>query len=560
MSVPDSELHKDVAAYMATGGNRSAAARLRKLPRNSYRDRLKMAEKRFGTTLGKVVDGRMDYVQAVRRSLPKGKGVARYILSSCQNNTHPHKAGWANLLAYAAWLGARPQSTCEVILGSFSYQIDAYGAKAVKRNTAKPRGDELWYSPELVEFIHDESIQLAPGLVWCGEMNILPTASRPLVGMDDYNGRNSNIVPHVKHALESVPSLPDEAVKLNFTTGTVTLRNYIQKRVGIMAERKHTYGAVLVEVDSSGNWYVRQLTIDDQGDILDIGPSGFAGVWVHAGKVEARPIRKPEETPTRSLVEAITWGDIHAAEMDLAVRELGWGEGGMLDEIQPRKQFMHDVFSMRSRTHHEMKNFHRTYQKFVNDEGSVEDEMQVTADFTTESFREWCETIVVRSNHCRQLDRWLNEADPTRDPLNASYFYALQSQVLAAMDAGNRDFNVLEWALRKAGIPEGVQFLGEDESYVICKDQRGGIECGLHGDLGANGARGSTQGLTRLGRPANKAHDHTATIRNSVFSGGVCGLQFPYKKGPHTQSVSHIVTYDNGARTIVTFWAGKYRA
>lgn len=557
----DEELQKDIDAYMEAGGNRSEAARLRKLPRITYHDRLAKAQKRFGIQLGKVVDGKVDYVKAIKKPLPKGKSVARYLLTSGQNNTHAHKAGLANLLAYRDWLAQR--GTCELLMGTFTYAIDAYGRKAVKRGTYRKQ-DKLWYAPELVQFICDESVELAPGLVWCGEMNILPTAKAPLLGMDDYNGRASNIVPHVKHAMESIASLPDEATKFNYTTGAITLRNYIQKRAGIVAERRHAYGALIVEVDSAGNWYVRQLQIGERGEIYDIGPSGFRGVKIIDGKVEAliaEPIGDFNEVG-RTFVDSITWGDIHAAEMDADVRKLGWGENGFLDQIAALRQFFHDLFSMRSRGHHDMKNFHRTYEKFVNKEDCVEDEVRITADFVIEADRPWCETVVVRSNHDRHLDRWLNEARPERDPLNARYFHMLQEKMLEAMDSGNRDFNVLEWALRniKNGIPDDVYFIGEDESYVICKQAGGGIECGLHGDRGPHGAPGSTQSFMKLGRPANKAHDHTAAIRGQVFSAGACSLSFHYMKGPNAHSVSHIINFINGARQIVTFWAGKARA
>jgi hypothetical protein len=555
--ISDVELKKDVDAYIQAGGNRSEAARLRALPRKTYNNRLEMAQTRFGMTLGKIVDGRVDYVKAIKRPLPKNRNVARYFLTSAQNNTHPHKKGFENLLAYRDWLTKRPGDTCELIIGTFSYQTDAYGAKAVKRGAYRPTG-ELWYAPELIPYFKDESIELAPGLVWCGEMNILPTAKHPLTGLDDYNGRNSNIVPHAKHAMESVASLADEATKFNYSTGTITQRNYIQKRAGIVAERRHAYGALIVEVDSAGNWYVRQLHVGGEGEIYDIGPRGCGGVRISDGTVHALPAGSQDQ----SFVEAITWGDIHAAEMDLHVRELGWSEGGMLDQLSPRRQFMHDIFSMRSRSHHELRNFHRTYQKFVDGEGSVEDEMCVTADFMKEAARPWCETVVVRSNHCRHLDRWLNEANPAFDPANARYFNLLQLKMLEAFDTGDRDFNILEWALRNMenGIPEGVRFLGEDESFVICKNFDGGVECGLHGDLGPNGARGSTQVLMKLGRAANKAHDHTAAIRGPVYSAGACSLSFPYMKGPNAHSVSHIVTFENAARQIITFWSGKFRA
>jgi hypothetical protein len=554
--VPKAELQLDVDAYIQAGGNKSEAARLRKLHRHTYRERLAMAERVLGVQLGKVVDGRVDLVEATRRPLPPKGTVARYILSSCQNNTHPHP-GFISLKTYCNWLGARRGDTCELILGSFSYAIDAYGAKSVKRGSYKPQ-DQLWYAPDFVPFIKDDSIELAPGLVWCGEQNILPTAPNPLVGLDDYNGRNSNIIPHARIAMESVASLADEATKFNYSTGAVTMRNYIQKRAGILGERRHNYGGLIVEVDCKGNWYVRQLHIGRDNEVYDIGPRGFRAVRVTGTKVE---VIKANAPPDQTWMEAITFGDIHAAEMDVDVRELGWSKGGFLDQLAPRRQFWHDVFSMRSRGHHDIKSFHQMYRKFALGEDNVEDEMQVTADFLTEAHREWCEAYVVRSNHDRHLDRWLDEADPKRDLLNARYYNRLQERTLKAFDEGDADFMVLEFALRTAGIPAAIAFLGEDDSKVICRQAPGGgIECALHGDLGPNGSRGSTRALTKLGRAATKCHDHTARIMGPVYSAGACSLDFPYMKGPNAHSVSHVPAWINGTRQVITFWAGKFRA
>lgn len=55
------------------------------------------------------------------------------------------------------------------------------------------------------------------------------------------------------------------------------------------------------------------------------------------------------------------------------------------------------------------------------------------------------------------------------------------------------------------GRPKAIRFLGEDESYIICKGRDFvGIECGLHGDLGPSGSRGSTRSLKKLGRPLTR--------------------------------------------------------
>jgi hypothetical protein len=551
--VTDEELQADVDAYIAAGGNRSEAARMRNLPRMTFNDRLKSAEKRLGIVLGKMADGRIEAVEHDKLELPPPGQIKRYVITSVQNNTYLHP-GWINLKAYADYLN-QFGAGCEFIVGTFSYALDAYGAKAVKRGSWKPM-DSLWYANEIQEYIRDQRLELAPGLIWCGEMNILPTAVNPLNGLETYNGRNSNIVPHAKVAMDSVPSLPDEATKFNFSTGTITQRNYIQKRAGIIAEPAHAYGGVIVEINSDGNWWVRQLHIDGNGHVYDVGPS------------ERGPLAPPVKISDGSVsedpgsVDSLVWADVHASEMDDWVKRLGWGPGGMLDVLRPKRQFWHDLFSMRSRGHHEMKDFHRMYQKMVDGQDSVEGEVRITAEFAQMADRDWCQAIVVPSNHDRHLDRWLNEEDPRKDPKNAGYHMMLQSAKLRAMDEGDRNFSILEWALRRFDIfPTQVMFLAEDESYVICRDTvEGGIECGMHGDRGPGGSRGSTRGLTRLGRSVIKGHDHTAAIRHNVYSVGACSLSFPYMKGPSAHSVTHCVVFENGRRQLITMWAGKWRA
>src|SRR3972149_3639539 len=124
IQISDEELRKDVDAYVASGGNKSEAARNRGLNRITFLDRLETAQKRFKMRLGKIVDGRVDYVQARQMPLPKKGGVARYILTSAQNNTHSHRDGLANLQAYVAFLAKLPKSSCQLMIGTFSYAID----------------------------------------------------------------------------------------------------------------------------------------------------------------------------------------------------------------------------------------------------------------------------------------------------------------------------------------------------------------------------------------------------------------------------------------------------
>lgn len=532
----NTQLQEALDAYHAANGNKAEAARLLGLPVQTYKDRLAAAEKRLGVAAGEMAKGAIEAPEPEPYKLPKKGSVRRFILTSAQNNTPIHP-GFKNLLAIAAYYNAA------LYVGTYTYQLNAYSAIPAKLGSGET-DDKLWYAPELAKYIVDKSVELAPGLVWCGEQNIIPTARHPLLGMEDYNGRKSNIVPHAKIAMESVASMASEATKFNYSTGTITQRNYIQKRVGIIAEQKHCYGALLVEVDSAGDWFVRQLHIAADHSISDIGPSGSSGITAKNGAV------------TEGFVtSSIYWGDIHASEMPEDVADVCWGDCGIVDWLAPQKQYMGDVFSMRSRGHHDMRDFHTTYRKHTQAQESVEAEVRATAKFLGKAVRPGCQTIIVPSNHDRHLERWLNEADFRLDPVNAKYFCLLQYELLNAIDKGAAEFNILEFALRRAGIDNNVIFLKLDENSL---DR--GIENGLHGDLGPNGSRGSTKAFTKFGRAINKGHDHTAAIRDQVYSAGSCCLRFPYMKGPSSHSMSHIVTYNNGTRAIITMWDKKWRA
>jgi hypothetical protein len=106
---------------------------------------------------------------------------------------------------------------------------------------------------------------------------------------------------------------------------------------------------------------------------------------------------------------------------------------------------------------------------------------------------------------------------------------------------------------------EGIEFVPEGASFEICRD-RGPIECGAHGHLGPNGSRGTSRNLSQVATKMNKGHDHTASIVDGVYSSGVCGPNPDLQLGPSSWSPSHIVSYENSKRSIVTMQGAEWRA
>jgi hypothetical protein len=531
-------MEQAVRAYQDHGGNIQAAATSLGVGRGSIYHHLKKAG--IDRTK-KIVDGSVRGVEAVRCALPKGGKIKRYILTSAQNNTHVHGPVWNSLLALAKHYDA------QIMVGTFTYNQNAFGKLSVKRGKEKRTGPELWYDQQITPFIVDERHLLANNLHWCGEMNILPTAVRPLTGFESYTGRSSAIFPQVKFAMESIATGRKENTKFNYTTGTVTQRNYIQKKEGLKAEFHHCYGAVIVEVDSDGNWWLRQLNSTDDGTIYDLD------VVVENGVVYEN-----------DHVEAITWGDSHA--LMLLDESVNRCSQLMLDDLRPRYQFLHDIMAGSVTNHWTKKSFHKRFRNYIRSNGwnDLRKEFDACNEHIRKMYRDYCKTYIVDANHDRPwVERWLDSRDGLEDPKNAVIWLKLNAAMYEAMEAEpfKRDFNVVECACRIRGLENYVAtFLREDQSFLITPSK---IECGMHGSLGPNGARGNPSNLSKMGRKMNVGHLHKSGIHDGLYVAGVsCDFKSDvwYTRGPSSWSHSHIVTYPNGKRTIITVWRGKYRA
>lgn len=531
-----------VSSYHVTG-TVNATARALNLARGTVHYHLRKA----GVTRP-LVGGRVELSPSEVIKKPRRGKVKRFLFASVQNNTHAHPAWLPNMIAYRDYL-ATGGDTCDIILGSISYDTQT-SQKSVKRGKREAKTHKDWYEPELEPFIKDDPIEIGPGLLWGGNHNSLPTVVEPLLGLDKYSGRRSLIVPHVKQHTRSSAAMPGEAVKFMHTTGAATQSHYIQRRAGIIAESNHVYGALLVELDGDGNWFCRHLVIDGDGTMHDIGPSWADGcVVVENGKV------------TQGWrLGALNSGDTHVREMAPWVRELTWGEGGIVDALSPMHQFFNDLYSHSSRSHHDFKSIRRMLEKHFRGEESVEDEVMETVAFVRDAIRPDMTSEVVPSNHHEHLERWISDTNWKTDLLNSEFYLECARGLVRSVKAGE-DKDLLQIVLRAAGVTDEELGFIPKTGRVIFPDVNGGIECGLHGDKGVNGAKGNNRSLQQLARRINKGHDHTAYLdQTGVGSAGSCAVEMPYERGPTTHSLSHLITYQNTARTLLTLWNGKYRA
>ena len=176
--------------FTKQGGNISATSRALGIHRKTVQKAVALAG------LGKkpLVAGDKIGITEKQANLPAKGLIKRYILTSAQNNTHVNKPFWEALLLLADHYDA------EMLVGTFSYNQNHYGKLSVKKDKEKEVENKLWFDPLIADYINDERIELAHGLVWCGEMNVVPTAVNPLEGLETYSHRKSAIFPHVKVA------------------------------------------------------------------------------------------------------------------------------------------------------------------------------------------------------------------------------------------------------------------------------------------------------------------------------------------------------------------------
>lgn len=508
---------KDAAAYLGVNYNtfRRNMQDLRKKMRRELADTSEQEKP--------LMSGSFESPKRKRGSLDGNT----FIFTHAQNNTHSHKQFLKSLEIYADVKKAK------IVIGTSTYAKNEY-------QRSEKSADGLHYDDLIQKYIIDEELQVAKDLIWCGNLNILPTAVNPLSGFKNYRGDSSIIVPHVKMELECGATAADRDPKFMFTTGSITQRNYIQKKAGQKAEEHHIFSALVVEVDDDGDWWARHLNCETStGEFYDLGvkytPEGI--------KIE------------RDSVEAVNMPDIHIGKIEDSQLT---PHRKMLNELNPRYILAHDTHDHSARNHHNIDDPYFRFDTYHNGKESVKDEVLKSVKFLTE-FEQYCrdELVVVESNHDLALERWLKSTDYRKDPVNAIFFLQLQLHNYQKIESGV-SLSTFKDACEIAdnGKIDGVRFLTTDEPFVVA-----GINCEQHGHNGPGGARGSIANYVTTGARYNRGHGHIAGYKNGVAQAGVIMTpeQAKYSKGMSAWSNTSIITHKNSKRQLVTIKKGKFK-
>lgn len=450
--------------------------------------------------------------------------MTRYVVTYAQNATPVHAPFLRALEGYCAHNDAR----LVVIPGRYKNPTSIHTSKMA---------DDEWWSGELVRYIVLDPIALG-NLVIRTDISIQPTASRPLNGLEILTAGHSAIVGHTKIEFKTVPSARREYPRILTSTGAVTVANYTKTKAGKRGEAHHTLGATVVELDGD-QFHLRQIIADEDGSFYDLSTHYTASGGVDSN---CRPL-------------ALVCGDIHVAKTDPVVMAATLtAEDSILHTLKPERVVLHDVLDFDARNHHRRDSLRDRYLR-TRGVGldSVEQEVDLAIAFV-DSFPKWTRPHVVQSNHDEAFDRWLEETHPRHDPVNARFWCECWAQMLAEGEVRGEYPSAFEMLYRRRGSG-AADFVGRNEGLRI-----GEIECGFHGDKGANGSRGSINQFARFGFKSVIGHSHSPGIRDGCYQVGVTGLlDQGYNATPSGWLQTHALIYPSSKRTLLNVISGRWR-
>jgi hypothetical protein len=468
---------------------------------------------------------------------PLGR-VRRLIITSAQNATPVHEGFFKSLETFARATGA------ELLVIPLRYKNPTSFFKSSQRNEMwwleKPRLDKegkLIIGPRQ-RYLWNARHPINRNLTLLADIKTEAAAAEPLRGFESISGTESGIVGHTKLQLRTIPVPKTKLPKILTTTGAVTVANYTDTKRGKIGEFHHSLSAVVVEFDEN-IFHMRHVHADKHtGAFTDLDK-----------RYDQRGVRKAP----RPL--AVITGDTHVDFIDPKVEQATYGPDGLVTVLDPETVIFHDLVDNYAVNPHHIGNPFNAIAKARSGRDDARAEAQRALAYLQSHTSARRPGVVVASNHDDFLRRWIIRTDWRGDPTNAEFYLetALAMVRSAKLGPGGTEYQSPFAAL--VGKVPHARALGLNESLVL-----GGVELGMHGELGPNGARGSIRNLRRIGTRSVIGHSHTPGIEEGCYQVGTSTmLRLEYNSGPSSWLNTHCVLHADGKRQLITIIDGTWR-
>ena len=389
------------------------------------------------------------------------------------------------------------------------------------------------YDECLEDYLCSNNIEIAEySLKIYGSFNIQPTVENPINGLDTLSKGNSIVIGHPQVQLKTLPNLDKRVSDIITTTGSVTYPNYSDTKVGEKAKFNHSFSAIVIEFDSN-SFHLRHLNWDDESKSF----------------YDLDEMYSPTEQFNAKHIPALVTGDEHALFRDSNVEYHTYtSDHSLVSLVRPEYIVRHDILDAYSISHHHKKNVFTQYAKWKSNTCSIEDELRKTISYVNETTPEYSTSLIVQSNHNEHLFRWLNEVDIKTEPWNAKIFHYLMYHMLEQTEMGESGASYPDpfELIASSWLNPNVSFI--NRSGFKIKD----IEIGQHGDVGINGARGSSKSFARMPDKMIVGHSHSPSIEKGCYTVGTSSkLQLEYNKGASSWHHAHVIIHPNGKRQMI---------
>jgi len=357
----------------------------------------------------------------------------------------------------------------------------------------------------------------------------------PLTGLSRIGQRNGSFIyASPKQRMKAIPVSNIKLPHILMTTGAITrpdysTENYMSERTAHIADHDHVMGAVIVEIADKDTYHFRQIQGDSSGSFIDLGVQYNAD-----GSTEVAP------------PEAFVLGDWHAKETDPVARSC-WED--VMRTLKPSILVLHDAFSGVSINHHEAHRNILKAQRAAANELDLKSELETLASDLNSLSELVDEVVMVKSNHDEFIERYLQEGHYVKDPQNHKLSLILSLQMLEGNDP-------LKYGIENSGLTsKKIRWLKRDEDFKVAR-----IQLGAHGDLGANGARGSLRSIEAAYGNSVTGHSHSPEILRGAWQVGTSSyLKLAYNRGPSSWMHTSCLVYANGSRQLINVINGSWK-
>jgi len=365
-----------------------------------------------------------------------------------------------------------------------------------------------WWDPSVAKYLLKDDIQIGTQVKILGDLNILPSAKRPLGGIQKVSGEQCLVVFHPKREFRALPGY-GKYPRTAMTTGAVTYSNALG-RIGYEARETHCFGACYVEPFGDGLFH-----------LYDLNWNGEA--IVHRS-VAYYPNGNVEKLPCVARL-----GDLHFPHHDEIYID---AVASFLKPLDVDTVLVDDVLDFDTWNHHDRHNPFRSL------EWTVREQLEGVSLFYKQLREKLSYVVAMHSNHDDHVDRWLRETDWRTDMINREVYLELALQ-----------------SVRDPATPAIYNYLDQDWTDEF--DSWGVTN--VHGHQGPNGARGSANGFAQLGKPITIQHVHTPAILDRVYAGGTGCKMLDYTQGSPSGWLQTLILttppgegYDYGTRQLLT--------